>query len=89
MCVQKHWINLGRKPLDKNKIIVKFSYPNPKLKGYRIFFKFPIDRHEIYYRREADDYLVGFDVQAINEFLEGEGVAEDMKVRIDVIYPIK
>ena len=85
----RFWVGLDRKPLDESKIVVKFTYDNPQLKGFAVWHRFSVSDKRIYFEREGNKYRVGFNSAAIRNFLKEKGVRRDMNIQIDVIYPVK
>jgi len=76
-------------PLDKSKIIVSFSYDDPKVKGFRDVLDYFMHEDELEYYHRGETHAVRADMKSIAETLEKAGVTDDMNVRIDVIYPVK
>lgn len=83
-------LNLSKKPLDENKITVRFSHPSSRLKGGTTSFDYTIEADEIRFDRVGTKYAVIAKADAISKHLEEEGGAtDDMTIEIEVVYPVE
>ena len=82
-------ISLTKKPLDISKITVRITHENPDLEGLQTYhnYYFPHELHK--YRQLGTKYYIVLDTPSIVKSLEEDGVSDDMKIRIAVIYPSK
>jgi hypothetical protein len=80
---------LDRKPLDENKIRVEIAHDKPGIEGFETVMIYSIDDDEVEFLQRGNRYYVTVMIHDIIKELEKEGVTEDMKIRIDIIYPVK
>lgn len=77
---------LKKKPLDTNKIRVIFSY-NTKL-GTR-WLEYSVGHDYVAYKPRGYINRVHIDLPSICKYLEKQGIKEDTRIQIKVVYPIK
>ena len=82
-------LKLSKKPLNENKITVRITHPNPKVKGFQRFHDFSIEDEEVDYTVEGSIRRVSIDTEAVNELLKKERVRKDMTIKFDIMYPIR
>ena len=82
-------IRLSRKPLDKNKITVKITFPDPKKSGFNLFLEYTIDDKRIDYVQKGNTHRIDIDFKAFAKLLAEWGVTKDLSIRLDFIYPVK
>lgn len=82
-------LRLKKKPFDKNKIIVKVRYANPKLKGWTRIQDLSDDFKYTY--EGGENYVIKLSRQGVSEFietLEEDGMTSRMRMGIEIAYPM-